>query len=98
MAGGKFQRRGGITGGQTATRAVSPDVAIVLDTAAGRKTLIMARLTIARLVTGDAGVKRQVADCAAKTYRLGRTVAAEIGVPLQADMFSNGGRTAGRCT
>ncbi|XPE62615.1 hypothetical protein ACNKHU_14565 [Shigella flexneri] len=35
-----------------ATRAVSPDVAIVLIPPAGRKTLIMARLTIARLVTG----------------------------------------------
>ncbi len=41
----------GLRGGQTATRAVSPDVAIVLDTACWAKTLIMARLTIARLVT-----------------------------------------------
>lgn len=42
----------GLRGGKTATRAVSPDVAIVLDTACWAKTLIMARLTIARLVTG----------------------------------------------
>ncbi len=42
----------GLRGGQTATRAVSPDVAIVLDTACWAKTLIMAQLTIARLVTG----------------------------------------------
>ncbi|MBU3325423.1 aminopeptidase [Escherichia coli] len=49
----------GLRGGQTATRAVSPDVAIVLDTA------------------------------------WIETVAAEIGVPLQADMFSNGGTDGG---
>ncbi|EJE0565601.1 TPA: aminopeptidase [Escherichia coli] len=49
----------GLRGGQTATRAVSPDVAIVLDTA------------------------------------WVETVAAEIGVPLQADMFSNGGTDGG---
>ena len=42
----------GLRGGQTATRAVSPDVAIVLDTACWAKNLIMAQLTIARLVTG----------------------------------------------
>ncbi|WP_089568494.1 aminopeptidase [Escherichia coli] len=49
----------GLRGGQTATRTVSPDVAIVLDTA------------------------------------WIETVAAEIGVPLQADMFSNGGTDGG---
>ncbi len=98
VAGGKFQRRGGLRGGQTATRAVSPDVAIVLIPPAGRKTLIMAQLTIARLERADAGVKRQVTDCAAKTYRWIETVAAEIGVPLQSDMFSKAARTVGRCT
>ncbi len=43
----------GLRGGQTATRAVSPDVAIVLDTACWAKNFDgIARLTIVRLVTG----------------------------------------------
>ncbi|NYY76126.1 hypothetical protein DMI70_15935 [Escherichia coli] len=69
MAGGKFQRRGGITRRATATRAVSPDVAIVLDTACWAKTLIMAAANHRQIGNGPMLVLSDKSLIAAKTYR-----------------------------
>ncbi len=96
MAGGQFQRRGGLRGGQTATRAVSPDVAIVLDTACWAKNFNYGAANHRQIGNGPMLVLSDKSLIAPpKLTAWIETVAAEIGVPLQADMFSNGGTDGG---
>ncbi|EKA3813753.1 aminopeptidase [Escherichia coli] len=86
----------GLRGGQTATRAVSPDVAIVLDTACWAKNFDYGAANHRQIGNGPMLVlsdKSLIAPPKLTTWV--ETVAAEIGVPLQADMFSNGGTDGG---
>lgn len=86
----------GLRGGQTATRAVSPDVAIVLDTACWAKNFDYSAANHRQIGNGPMLVLSDKSLIAPPklTARI-ETVAAEIGVPLQADMFSNGGTDGG---
>ncbi|MBW9313007.1 aminopeptidase [Escherichia coli] len=89
----------GLRGGQTATRAVSPDVAIVLDTACWAKNFDYGAANHRQIGNGPMLVLSDKSLIAPpKLTAWIETVAAEIGVPLQADMFSNGGTDGGRCT
>ncbi len=86
----------GLRGGQTATRAVSPDVAIVLDTACWAKNFDYGAANHRQIGNGPMLVLSDKSLIAPPklTARI-ETVAAEIGVPLQSDMFSNGGTDGG---
>lgn len=86
----------GLRGGQTATRTVSPDVAIVLDTACWAKNFDYGAANHRHIGNGPMLVLSDKSLIAPPklTARI-ETVAAEIGVPLQADMFSNGGTDGG---
>ncbi|MBW6101251.1 hypothetical protein HTY54_18480 [Escherichia coli] len=89
----------GLRGGQTATRAVSPDVAIVLDTACWAKNFDYGAANHRQIGNGPMLVLSDKSLIAPpKLTAWIETVAAEIGVPLQADMFSNGGTDGGGCT
>ncbi|EFZ1839305.1 aminopeptidase [Shigella flexneri] len=86
----------GVRGGQTATRAVSPDVAIVLDTACWAKNFDYGAANHRQICNGPMLVLSDKSLIAPpKLTAWIETVAAEIGVPLQADMFSNGGTDGG---
>ncbi len=86
----------GLHGGQTATRAVSPDVAIVLDTACWAKDFDYGAANHRQIGNGPMLVLSDKSLIAPpKLTAWIETVAAEIGVPLQADMFSNGGTDGG---
>ncbi|EEY2394002.1 aminopeptidase [Escherichia coli] len=86
----------GLRGGQTATRAVSPDVAIVLDTACWAKNFDYGAANHRQICNGPMLVLSDKSLIAPpKLTAWIETVAAEIGVPLQADMFSNGGTDGG---
>lgn len=86
----------GLRGGQTATRAVSPDVAIVLDTACWAKNFDYGVANHRQIGNGPMLVLSDKSLIAPpKLTAWVETVAAEIGVPLQADMFSNGGTDGG---
>ncbi|HGT8952444.1 aminopeptidase [Escherichia coli] len=86
----------GLRGGQTATRAVSPDVAIVLDTACWAKNFDYGAANHRQIGNGPMLVLSDKSLIAPpKLTAWIETVAAEIGVPLQADMFSNGGTDGG---
>ncbi|EFB2865716.1 TPA: aminopeptidase [Escherichia coli] len=86
----------GLRGGQTATRAVSPDVAIVLDTACWAKNFDYSAANHRQIGNGPMLVLSDKSLIAPpKLTAWIETVAAEIGVPLQADMFSNGGTDGG---
>ncbi|WP_277399217.1 aminopeptidase [Escherichia coli] len=86
----------GLRGGQTATRAVSPDVAIVLDTACWAKNFDYGAANHRQIGNGPMLVLSDKSLIAPpKLTAWVETVAAEIGVPLQADMFSNGGTDGG---
>ena len=78
----------GLRGGQTATRAVSPDVAIVLDTACWAKNFDYGAANHRQIGNGPMLVlsdKSLIAPPKLTAW----------GVPLQADMFSNGGTDGG---
>ncbi|MFP1527204.1 aminopeptidase [Escherichia coli] len=80
-----------------ATRAVSPDVAIVLDTACWAKNFDYGAANDRQIGNGPMLVLSDK-TCTIAPPKLTawiETVAAEIGVPLQADMFSNGGTDGG---
>ena len=86
----------GLRGGKTATRAVSPDVAIVLDTACWAKNFDYGAANHRQIGNGPMLVLSDKSLIAPpKLTAWVETVAAEIGVPLQADMFSNGGTDGG---
>lgn len=86
----------GLRGGQTATRAVSPDVAIVLDTACWAKNFDYGAANHRQIGNGPMLVLSDKSLIAPpKLTAWIETVAAEIGVPLQSDMFSNGGTDGG---
>lgn len=86
----------GLRGGQTATRAVSPDVAIVLDTACWAKNFDYGAANHRQIGNGPMLVLSDKSLIAPpKLTAWIETVSAEIGVPLQADMFSNGGTDGG---
>lgn len=86
----------GLRGGQTATRAVSPDVAIVLDTACWAKNFDYGAANHRQIGNGPMLVLSDKSLIAPpKLIAWIETVAAEIGVPLQSDMFSNGGTDGG---
>ncbi|EOL4136716.1 aminopeptidase [Escherichia coli] len=86
----------GLRGGQTATRAVSPDVAIVLDTACWAKNFNYGAANHRQIGNGPMLVLSDKSLIAPpKLTAWIETVTAEIGVPLQADMFSNGGTDGG---
>ncbi|MGS3751406.1 aminopeptidase [Escherichia coli] len=86
----------GLRGGQTATRAVSPDVAIVLDTACWAKNFDYGAANHRQIGNGPMLVLSDKSLIAPpKLTAWVETVAAKIGVPLQADMFSNGGTDGG---
>lgn len=86
----------GLRGGQTATRTVSPDVAIVLDTACWAKNFDYGAANHRQIGNGPMLVLSDKSLIAPpKLTAWIETVAAEIGVPLQADMFSNGGTDGG---
>lgn len=86
----------GLRGGQTATRAVSPDVAIVLYTACWAKNFDYGAANHRQIGNGPMLVLSDKSLIAPpKLTAWIETVSAEIGVPLQADMFSNGGTDGG---
>ncbi|EFA5167391.1 aminopeptidase [Escherichia coli] len=86
----------GLRGGKTATRAVSPDVAIVLDTACWAKNFDYGAANHRQIGNGPMLVLSDKSLIAPpKLTAWIETVAAEIGVLLQADMFSNGGTDGG---
>ncbi|EJZ2264251.1 aminopeptidase [Escherichia albertii] len=86
----------GLRGGQTATRAVSPDVAIVLDTACWAKNFDYGAANYRQIGNGPMLVLSDKSLIAPpKLTAWIETVAAETGVALQMDMFSNGGTDGG---
>lgn len=86
----------GLRGGQTATRAVAPDVAIVLDTACWGKNFDYSAANHRQIGKGPMLVlsdKSLIAPPRLTAWV--ERVAAENGLPLQLDMFSNGGTDGG---
>ncbi|MFU0885490.1 aminopeptidase [Kluyvera sichuanensis] len=86
----------GLRGGQTATRAVSPDVAIVLDTACWAKNFDYGAANHRQIGKGPMLVLSDKSLIAPPklTAFIERT-AAGMDIPLQLDMFSNGGTDGG---
>ena len=86
----------GLRGGQTATRAVAPDVAIVLDTACWAKNFDYGAANHRQLGKGPMLVLSDKSLIAPpKLIALVERVSAEAEIPLQLDMFSNGGTDGG---
>lgn len=86
----------GLRGGQTAARAVAPDVAIVLDTACWAKNFDYGAANRRQLGKGPMLVLSDKSLIAPpKLIALIERVAAEADIPLQLDMFSNGGTDGG---
>lgn len=86
----------GLRGGQTAARAVEPDLAIVLDTACWAKNFDYGAANHRQLGKGPMLVLSDKSLIAPpKLTSWIETVAAGVGIPLQLDMFSNGGTDGG---
>lgn len=86
----------GLRGGQTAARAVAPDVAIVLDTACWAKNFDYGAANHRQLGKGPMLVLSDKSLIAPpKLIALVERVSAEAEIPLQLDMFSNGGTDGG---
>ena len=86
----------GLRGGQTATRAIHPDIALVLDTACWSKNFDYGSANHRQIGAGPMLVlydKTLIAP--AKLIALAETIARSQGIPLQKDMFSNGGTDGG---
>lgn len=86
----------GLRGGQTATRAVNPDIALVLDTACWAKNFDYGSANHRQTGAGPMLVlydKTLIAP--PKLTAFIEKVARPLGIPLQKDMFSNGGTDGG---
>lgn len=86
----------GLRGGQTAARAVDPDIALVLDTACWAKTFDYGAANHRQLGKGPMLVLSDKSLIAPpKLTAWIESVAADAGIALQLDMFSNGGTDGG---
>lgn len=86
----------GLRGGQTATRTVDPDIALVLDTACWAKTFDYGAANHRQLGKGPMLVLSDKSLIAPpKLTAWIESVAADVGIALQLDMFSNGGTDGG---
>ncbi|QMI05996.1 aminopeptidase [Citrobacter sp. RHB25-C09] len=86
----------GLRGGQTAARAVDPDIAPVLDTACWAKTFDYGAANHRQLGKGPMLVLSDKSLIAPpKLTAWIESVAADVGIALQLDMFSNGGTDGG---
>jgi len=86
----------GLRGGQTATRAINPDIALVLDTACWSKNFDYGSANHRQIGAGPMLVlydKTLIAP--PKLTAFIEKVARPLGIPLQKDMFSNGGTDGG---
>ncbi|ENM2866360.1 aminopeptidase [Citrobacter koseri] len=86
----------GLRGGQTAARAVAPDIAIVLDTACWAKNFDYGAANHRQIGKGPMLVLADKSLIAPpKLTAWVESVASDSGLPLQLDMFSNGGTDGG---
>ncbi|MBJ3589737.1 aminopeptidase [Salmonella enterica subsp. enterica serovar Saintpaul] len=86
----------GLRGGQTAARAVAPDVAVVLDTACWAKNFDYGAANHRQTGKGPMLVLSDKSLIAPpKLTAWVESIAAGLGIPLQLDMFSNGGTDGG---
>ena len=86
----------GLRGGQTAARAVAPDVAIVLDTACWAKNYDHGAANHRQIGNGPMLVLSDKSLIASpKLTAWVESVATDAGITLQLDMFSNGGTDGG---
>ncbi|UWX94463.1 aminopeptidase [Enterobacter mori] len=86
----------GLRGGQTATRVIQPDIALVLDTACWSKNFDYGSANHRQIGAGPMLVlydKTLIAP--PKLTAFIEKVACPLGIPLQKDMFSNGGTDGG---
>ncbi|MBT1727668.1 aminopeptidase [Enterobacter quasimori] len=86
----------GLRGGQTATRVIHPDIALVLDTACWSKNFDYGSANHRQIGAGPMLVlydKTLIAP--PKLTAFIEKVAYPLGIPLQKDMFSNGGTDGG---
>lgn len=86
----------GLRGGQTATRVIHPDIALVLDTACWSKNFDYGSANHRQIGAGPMLVlydKTLIAP--PKLTAFIEKVACPLGIPLQKDMFSNGGTDGG---
>lgn len=86
----------GLRGGQTAARAIHPDIALVLDTACWSKNFDYSNANHRQIGAGPMLVlydKTLIAP--PKLTAFIEKVARPLGIPLQKDMFSNGGTDGG---
>lgn len=86
----------GMRGGQTAARKLEPDLAIVLDTACWAKNFDYGSDNHRQIGEGPMLVMYDKSLIApGKLVQWVEQIAAEAGIPLQRDMFSNGGTDGG---
>ncbi|HCM1915932.1 TPA: aminopeptidase [Salmonella enterica subsp. salamae serovar 28:r:e,n,z15] len=86
----------GLRGGQTAARAVAPHLAIVLDTACWAKNFDYGAANHRQIGEGPMLVLSDKSLIAPpKLTAWIESIAAQAGIPLQLDMFSNGGTDGG---
>ncbi|SQI22538.1 metalloprotease [Salmonella enterica subsp. arizonae] len=86
----------GLRGGQTAARAIAPDLAIVLDTACWAKNFDYGAANHRQIGQGPMLVLSDKSLIAPpKLTAWIESIAAQAGIPLQLDMFSNGGTDGG---
>ncbi|HEY1846435.1 MAG TPA: aminopeptidase [Buttiauxella sp.] len=86
----------GLRGGQTATRLVNPDVALVLDTACWAKNFDYGSANHRQIGQGPMMVMYDKTMIPSpRLTQLVEQVAHENALPLQRDMFSNGGTDGG---
>ncbi len=86
----------GLRGGQTAARAVAPDVAVVLDTACWAKNFDYGAANHRQTGKGPMLVlSDKLLIAPPKLTAWVESIAAGLGIPLQLDMFSNGGTDGG---
>lgn len=86
----------GLRGGQTAARVVAPDVAFVLDTACWAKNFDYSVANHRQLGKGPMLVLSDKSLIAPPKLTVWvESVAADAGISLQLDMFSNGGTDGG---
>jgi len=86
----------GLRGGKTATHAINPDIALVLDTACWSKNFDYSNANHRQIGAGPMLVlldKTLIAP--PKLTAFIEKVARPLGIPLQKDMFSNGGTDGG---
>jgi putative aminopeptidase FrvX len=86
----------GLRGGQTAARAVNPDIAIVLDTACWAKNFDYGAANHRQIGNGPMLVLSDKSLIAPpKLTAWIERIASDVDIPLQLDMFSNGGTDGG---